>query len=384
MGAKKSVVTRAVFTKMEKALNDKYADREEEIKGLMLGLVACANVCILGPPGTGKSEMVHDLSKLCGLKYFYLNMSNGKSEDNLLGALDFEEMFKGKRKRLPGYMPDANLSFLDEAFKADGGLHDALLALTSPARVYSEGPYMYEAPLYMTVVASNEPAPEGSEAFWDRFVLRFMVSKARSRADKRKIFNARNIKIVQKSAPVCDFPAVHKTVEAVTLSADMIERMFDLLEAAEREGFEQSNRSESDLQPLLKASAWLDGRTEVETRDLLVAQHTLWNVPKPEEIRKVHRFVQAHVFPALHDINECVDDAREEFDAFNAASFENGDKLVTGAVRTRDKIQLGVNTLEALKVTYPGSAVDVDAALVKVKQWHRQTVAKLTAAVQGI
>ena len=56
-----------------KYLSYKYVEREEIIKSLYLSMVARQHCLLVGPPGTGKSALVMDVSEVSKK----LNISNG-------------------------------------------------------------------------------------------------------------------------------------------------------------------------------------------------------------------------------------------------------------------------------------------------------------------
>jgi len=52
-------------------LNKTFVERNEEVKGIMLSVLAKTHVLLLGPPGTAKSQLIIVWSKLIhGAKYF--------------------------------------------------------------------------------------------------------------------------------------------------------------------------------------------------------------------------------------------------------------------------------------------------------------------------
>ncbi|WP_256222133.1 MULTISPECIES: AAA family ATPase [unclassified Paenibacillus] len=56
---------------IQNALSQQYAEREEVIEGLMVAMIARQHALLIGPPGTGKSAMVSDLTKrITGANYF--------------------------------------------------------------------------------------------------------------------------------------------------------------------------------------------------------------------------------------------------------------------------------------------------------------------------
>ena len=72
-------------------------------------------------------------------------------------------------------MPEAHIAFLDEIFKANSSILNALLTLINE-RVFHNGRERVTVPLITMFGASNElPDEEELTALFDRFMLRFMV-----------------------------------------------------------------------------------------------------------------------------------------------------------------------------------------------------------------
>ncbi|MBO1912898.1 AAA family ATPase, partial [Microvirga sp. 3-52] len=71
-------------------------------------------------------------------------------------------------------MPEANLVFLDEIFKANSAILNSLLTLINERLFYNNGTPA-KVPLMSVIGASNEYPEEGEglEALFDRFLLRF-------------------------------------------------------------------------------------------------------------------------------------------------------------------------------------------------------------------
>src|SRR5690606_30962344 len=74
-----------------------------------------------------------------------------------------------------GYLPDASVAFLDEVFRANSAILNALLTLLNE-RVFDQGAQRIETPLVALVGATNEiPDDETLRAFLDRFLVRCFV-----------------------------------------------------------------------------------------------------------------------------------------------------------------------------------------------------------------
>ena len=63
-------MVRAKLLAIESEMQGMFLERESEIRGLLVGLLARQHVLLLGPPGTAKSEMTEELCSRIGGFYF--------------------------------------------------------------------------------------------------------------------------------------------------------------------------------------------------------------------------------------------------------------------------------------------------------------------------
>jgi MoxR-like ATPase len=80
-------------------------------------------------------------------------------------------------RQTEGYLPTAEVAFVDEIFKANSAILNALLTLLNE-RLFDNGHQRLNAPLMCLVGASNElPESEELDALYDRFLLRRSVAQ---------------------------------------------------------------------------------------------------------------------------------------------------------------------------------------------------------------
>lgn len=83
-------------------------------------------------------------------------------------------------RKTDGYLPTAEVAFIDEIFKANSAILNALLTLLNE-RLFDNGNERLEAPLLCLVGASNElPESEELDALYDRFLIRRQVAQVSS------------------------------------------------------------------------------------------------------------------------------------------------------------------------------------------------------------
>jgi len=153
-------------------------ERETAARLVLLATLAGAHVLLIGPPGTAKSELARRVHRsLAGARYFERLLTGFSTPEELFGPLSLKALEDDRYERLTeGFLPTAGIAFLDEVFKANSAILNALLTLLNE-REFDNGSGRVAAPLISVVGASNElPADEALQAFHDRFLLRVPVA----------------------------------------------------------------------------------------------------------------------------------------------------------------------------------------------------------------
>jgi MoxR-like ATPase len=151
--------------------------RDVAARALLLAALAGEHVLLLGPPGTAKSELARRLQHLLpGAHYFERLLTRFSVPEELFGPLSLKALEDDRYERLTaGYLPSAEVAFLDEVFKANSAILKTLLGLLHE-RCFDNGQHRVAVPLVCLVGASNEvPQDESLHAFYDRFLLRVPV-----------------------------------------------------------------------------------------------------------------------------------------------------------------------------------------------------------------
>ena len=124
-------MTNTNFTKLEEiknALNAKFFEREKEVEGILVALLSRQHMLMIGPAGTAKSALSVELAKIVqGTEYFQWLLTRFSTPEEVFGPLSLKDLEQGVYKRNTATkMPEANLVFLDEIFKANSGHFEQL------------------------------------------------------------------------------------------------------------------------------------------------------------------------------------------------------------------------------------------------------------------
>ena len=168
-------------------------ERDEAVRLGLLASMAGESMFLLGPPGVGKSLIARRLQMVFkDAKSFTYLMGRFSTPDEVFGPLSIRRLKQDDRyeRVTTDYLPDADVVFLDEIWKASAPIRNALLTALNE-RLYRNGSQEMELPLKVFIGASNE-LPENDEtaaAFWDRFLIRLVLSPIEDAGAFRRLVN---------------------------------------------------------------------------------------------------------------------------------------------------------------------------------------------------
>src|SRR5437763_4535049 len=180
------------FVTTRKELSAALIERDEEIDRILTALIAQENVLLVGPPGCAKSLLLDSLMRWMSGRRFSILLNRFTTPEEVLGPISVSGLKADVYRRVTaGKLPEAELAFLDEVFKASSAILNTLLKILNE-RTYEVGDgTSVRVPLKLAVAASNEwPSPEGGKelaALFDRFALRKSVRPILTVAGRKKL-----------------------------------------------------------------------------------------------------------------------------------------------------------------------------------------------------
>src|ERR1700738_1927793 len=165
------------LARIREELNHNFQERGELVDGALCALLSANHVLIIGPPGTAKSMLADELCRrIEGADYFQWLLTKVSTREEIFGAVSLKGLEEDDYRRVTAHkLPEAHIAFLDEIFKANSSILNALLTIIKE-RIFHTARERVPVPLITMFGASNElPDEDELTALYDRFMLRFMA-----------------------------------------------------------------------------------------------------------------------------------------------------------------------------------------------------------------
>ena len=273
-------------------------ERDVIVRLALLAALAGEHILLLGPPGTAKSLVARRLKfAFAKATYFERLLTRFTVPEELFGPLSIKGLEEDRYERLTdSYLPTASVAFLDEIFKANSAILNALLTLLNE-REFDNGAKREKTPLVSTVGASNElPESQDLDALYDRFLLRVHLGPV-SKEGFNSLLGLRgnDMPTVANSLQMSteDLESVQRDAEQVEVPDDVLALMGEMREWCAAEEIPVSDRRWRKILKLLQVAALTNGRECVSIWDCWLLQHCIWS--DPEEREKVYQWYTTKV-----------------------------------------------------------------------------------------
>ena len=304
------------FKQLLTEMNRGIYEKDTEISLSLLAALAGESVILLGPPGVAKSMVARQLkTAFRDAQSFEYLMSRFSTPDEIFGPVSIQKLKTSDtyERAVDGYLPTADVVFLDEIWKAGPAIQNTLLTVINE-KLFRNGNREIHLPLKLLVAASNElPAKgEGLEALWDRFVIRIESRPIRQEKNFRKMLLEVKSEERRVKNPTAisaeEYQEWSKEISGIGVGEEVLDsissirkslRAVNVDEAAERRNIYVSDRRWKNIVRLLRTSAFMQDREEVAVCDILPIYHCLWQ--EPEERDAIRSIVIRALFAPFAD-----------------------------------------------------------------------------------
>jgi MoxR-like ATPase len=190
----------------------------------------------------------------------------------LFGPLSISALEQDRYERqTAGYLPQASIAFIDEVFKANSAILNALLTLLNE-RKFDNGAGRQDCPLISAIGATNEvPADEVAEAFFDRFLMRLPVGPVSAEGFQDLMAQDGDYgprAEVADALARSDREAISHAAGEVSLTEEAANLLAELRQHLEGSEIYVSDRRWAKIVRLLKVAAATEGRLNLSLWDL--------------------------------------------------------------------------------------------------------------------
>ena len=337
---------------LKNALSEGLYEKDEVVRLALLTAIAQENIFMLGPPGCAKSMVARLITHAFkadddkSIKFFETLLNQFSTPEDVFGNIslkglngeleDADGNKKEEYRRLTENMlPDADIAFIDEIWKASPAILNTLLTIINEHKFHN-GSKVEDVPLKALLAASNE-VPEknrGLEALYDRFILRVcidfiqdednffdMIEGSQSLdykvSDKIKEFQISNDELQEWKDKIDDITISEEAkavISAIRKELTLQNNELSEEEKASGEAFIIGDRRWKKIAHILKASAFLNNRNEVDLMDCSLIEYCIWSTERQHKM--VRKIVQKCIKQNGLDCDSAIDEINEQINEF--------------------------------------------------------------------
>lgn len=273
--------------RIQSQLTQGLIEREQTIKLTLLAALAGEHILLIGPPGTGKSLVSRRLHLVFqDTPYFERLLTKFSVPEELFGPLSIQALEQDQYTRLTkGYLPQASIAFLDEIFKANSAILNALLTLLNE-REFDNGILREKAPLISVIGASNElPEEANLSALYDRFLFRQYVEPVSKSGFKQLLgLSTADDELTVEQLSHEELHYIQQHSKKIELSAEAMQFLIELRKWCAENQIQVSDRRWRKIASMLRVSAFTNGQSQVTIWDCWLVQHCIWEKPEQAEL----------------------------------------------------------------------------------------------------
>ncbi len=333
---------------IKEELKGKFFEREEVIEGTFCALLSANHVLLIGPPGTAKSLLAHEIcTRIQGGRYFQWLLTKFTTPEEIFGAVSLKGLEQDEYRRVTtGKLPEANISFLDEVFKASSSILNTLLTIMNE-RLFYNGTEVTAVPLITLFGASNElPSEEDElEALYDRFLFRYVVDYVKEDFRFLKMLQGETARGEKNTMTLEELKSCQSEMREVHVPSHIFKLISRIRGELRKKGIVLSDRRYKQSVLVLKSRAYLDGRRQVEESDLNILESVLWRAPGERgEVRAI-------VYQSLHGYKDRTRELliqAKELESYAKRPWDDEELLIKANIEAQTKLRQIISKLDTV------------------------------------
>lgn len=278
---------REKFNTARAILKKSLLERNEEIDLVMHGLLAGEHVLLVGPPGVAKSMLVDGMIHwLKDATKASILLNRNTEPDELLGPVSIKALSEREYWReTEGFAPSVDILFMDEIWEGSSSANNTVLKILNERQFRNGSKGMQACPLKMCLAASNiwpyqrEGGGHDLMALYDRFLLRKEVKSLDSHRSWTLLLSEKSHTPVFPEdcrLSLEELATAQSELSEIALSSDNLEILQKIRCGLASNEIHVSPRRWFKAMQVLRASAWLAGRTSINNDDMVHLKHILW------------------------------------------------------------------------------------------------------------
>jgi len=320
----------ANFQNFRASINSAFLERSDVIDGVLASMLTKQNCFLFGAPGTGKSELVRAAANgFSGSKFFNYLLSPTTDPSELYGPVAVSKLLEDEYTRdVKGYLPDANVAFLDELFRGSSAVLNSLLQLLNE-RTFNNGRDLIKTDIQSIVAATNSfPTEESLQAFCDRFLFRPTVEGLKKPTSKRKLYSwavNNNRPDVKSELTIDNLAELQKIATDVEVSDNFLDVFSETMDILESRGLNISDRRRVQILKFLRGWAVVQGEDTVHPEYLHSTLHHIV-YQTPEDITTIREVVDQCVPTAekfFRSVQKAANGIMSEFNSYRSKNIDS-------------------------------------------------------------
>lgn len=344
---------------LETGINTRLVERTAVTRSAVTALVGRVHHFQLGSPGIAKSLLVRTLvAHIDGLQdgdYFERLLTKFSTPPELFGPPSLTALKEDTyRFNTKGKLPEAKFAFVDEIFKANSAILNAMLTIMNERLFFNDE--LITVPLTTLYCASNElPQGEELEALYDRIHLKHVLKPISETGNFIKMLKSQNAGPI---VPVISYEEISQAQDEaskVEVPDEVLDALNTLRVNLHKEGIDPTDRKFAESIKVIRATAWMNGRTVADIDDMRTLAHMMWETPDhiPLVQREVYQLANPLDKEAM-DLLESVEKLTIEVDRIVDDS-DNRQARNKQGIEAHAKLERAMNDLTSIKKRASGS-----------------------------